>query len=130
MIGPKSPQPSPADERRAYEAMTVRDRNLCVRCGAYGVQRDHRQNRQSGNTVVSNLQGLCPACHQWKTENPAKAFRDGFSVPRWARPEVWPAWRCDVQSWVQYFDAPDASGAWWQELSADTARLLSDGQVG
>lgn len=130
MIGPKTPKPSPADEKRAYEQMTQRDQNRCVKCGAYGVQRDHRQNRQAGNTVVANLQGLCPDCHEWKTTNPADALRDGFSVPRWADWSFWPAWRVDVRSFVLYLDVPDSRGRWWAEITAATASLLTHGEVG
>ena len=130
VIGPKTPKPSPADERRAYQAMTERDHNRCVKCGAYGVERDHRQNRQTGNTVVSNLQGLCHEHHVWKTEHPAEALRQGFAVPRWAQWAFWPAWRADVGSWVIYFDAPDSRGRWWDEITAATASLLTHGEVG
>ena len=76
MIAPKTPKPTPAEERASYETVTIRDQGRCVRCGAYGtVERDHRQNRTAYNTVVSNLQLLggafsC-ACHKWKTEHPA-----------------------------------------------------------
>ncbi|MEQ6899255.1 HNH endonuclease signature motif containing protein [Microbacterium sp. KR10-403] len=130
MIGPKTPKPSPADEKRAYQQMTERDQNRCVRCGAHGVQRDHRQNRQTGNTVVANLQGLCPACHEWKTINPAEAMRDGYAVPRWADWSFWPAWRVDVRSFVLYLDVPDSQGRWWTEITAATASLLTHGEVG
>lgn len=129
MIGPKIPKPTAADEKRAYEAMTVRDDNRCVRCGVYGIERDHRQNRQAGNTVVSNLQGLCPPCHLWKTEHPSLALLEGFAVPRWARPEWWPAWRWDVHSWVVYFDVPDSQGRWWSEITETTADLLMRGEA-
>lgn len=127
MIGPKIPKPSPADEKRAYDSMTLRDQDRCVRCLKQGVQRDHRQNRQSGNTVVSNLQGLCPVCHQWKTENPTAAILEGFAVPRWADWEFWPAWREDVRSWVLYYDAPDSEGRWWSEITETVADMLMRG---
>lgn len=126
MIGPKTPKPSLADERRAYDAATERDQNRCVRCGAYGIERDHRQNRQAGNTVVCNLQGLCPPCHQWKTENPEAALRDGHAVPRWARPELWPGYRVGV-GWVIYYDRPDSKGRWWSEITETTADMLMRG---
>jgi hypothetical protein len=127
MIGPKKAKPTPADEGRAYEAMTERDQDRCVRCGKHGVQRDHRQNRQSGNTAVSNLQGLCPTCHQWKTENPTAAILEGFAVPRWADWSIWPAWREDVRSWVLYLDAPDSEGRWWSEITETVADMLMRG---
>lgn len=127
MIAPKIPKPTPAEEKRAYDSMTTRDQNRCTRCLAYGVQRDHRQNRQSGNTVVSNLQGLCLPCHQWKTENPSAAILEGFAVPRWADWGFWPAWREDVRSWVIYFDAPDSEGRWWSEITETVADMLMRG---
>lgn len=131
MIGPKKPRPSKADEKRAYEAATERDKGACVRCGWSGVtHRDHRQNRQPGNTVPSNLQLLCgphgdePGCHHWKTHHPTAALLEGFAVPSWARPEWWPAWREDIRSHVLYFDAPDGEGRWWTEITGSTAALL------
>lgn len=131
MIGPKSPRPSKAEQekldRQAYTDVTARD-PWCVRCGRPRVERDHRQNRsQGGKTVPSNLQGLCPICHRWKTENPAAAVLEGFAVPGWGRPEWWPAWRADVRSWVLYFDVPDSQGRWWTEITQATADLLMSG---
>ncbi|WP_369125303.1 HNH endonuclease [Cryobacterium sp. GrIS_2_6] len=83
----------------------------CVRCGAVGtVQRDHRQNRMRGNTVASNLQALCPRCHQFKSEHPMLATEEGWSVPRWGVPSSWPAQRmvCGPHGlhlvWVLYDD--------------------------
>lgn len=137
-IRPKTPKPTKAQEKAAYEAVTVRDGGKCVRCGWYGtVHRDHRQNRQQGNTVVSNLQLLCgphleggrmvEGCHAWAHANPTAAILEGFAVPRWARPEFWPAWRNDAQSWVIYFDAPDSRGRWWDEITESTADMLKNG---
>lgn len=126
MIGPKIPKPTPREEREAYAAATTRDQDRCVRCGEYGIQRDHRKNRsQGGLTVVSNLQGLCQPCHTWKTTNPAAAVLEGFAVPGWAHPETWPGYRIGV-GWVIYFDAP-VDGAWWREITETTADLLMSG---
>lgn len=129
MIGPKTPKPTPAEERRAYAAATERDENRCVRCGWVGnCQRDHRQNRQPGNTVLENLQLLCgprgdyAGCHVWKTENPTAAVLEGFAVPSYARPALWPGWRISI-GWVQYLDAP-VGGEWWRPLAESTAHLL------
>jgi hypothetical protein len=128
VIGPKIPKLTLAQTRTAYADVTARDMGRCVRCGAFGqVERDHRQNRDPWNTVVSNLQLLggpfgC-GCHQWKTENPAVAVEEGFAVPRWARPVLWPAWRHDA-GWVLYFDAPDVEGEWWQPVSLGNAEFL------
>lgn len=132
MIGPKAPRPSKADENRAYQTCTERDYECCVRCGFAGVtHRDHRQNRQAGNTVVSNLQLLCaphdglPGCHLWKTENPSAAVLEGFAVPSYARWERWPAWREDIRSWVLYLNEPNESdGLWWTVLNESTADML------
>lgn len=130
MIAPKTPKPSATDEKAAYDLATERDKERCVRCGAYGIQRDHRQNRQSGNTVITNLQGLCPTCHLWKTEHPEAAIAEGFAVPRWARPEWWPAYRWGI-GWVFYLTEADSFGRWWTEITESTATLLmTSGQVG
>lgn len=129
MIGPKEPKPTAREEREAYAAVTVRD-PWCVRCGAAGIQRDHRKNRsQGGLTVPSNLQGLCGSCHRFKTLNPAAAVLEGYAVPGWGRPEFWPAWRVDVGSWVVYFDVPDSRGRWWDEVTESTADLLMQGRT-
>lgn len=113
MIGPKRAKRSRADERDAYELVTIRDRGVCQRCrrDCGPIARDHRQNRQGGNTVVSNLQCLGLLCHTWKTEHPADALADGWAVPRWADPAEWPARRYTRTqfgslrpSWVLYGD--------------------------
>lgn len=95
MIAPKVAKPSKADEQTAYEIATLRDLDTCQRCrrNCGPSARDHRQNRQSGNTVASNLQVLGLTCHQWKTEHPKQALEDGWAVPSWASPAEWPARR-------------------------------------
>lgn len=135
MIGPKVAKPTAAEERQAYDTATERDSGRCVRCGCYGtMHRDHRQNRsQGGLTVVSNLQLLCgphgndEGCHKWATEHPESALVDGFAVPGFARPELWPAWRFDVRSWVIYYDRADSHGRWWSKITESTARMLMNG---
>ena len=131
MIGPKSVAPPAADERRAYALVTDRDAELCQRCHRGGAtQRDHRNNRsQGGRTVASNLHLLCAECHLWKTDHPVDAVHDGWGVPGWADPHVFPArrWlRTDVgtlrQAWVLY----DDEGS-WREISADQARRRQEG---
>lgn len=117
------------EEVQAYADATTRDKDTCVRCGRGGVMdRDHRQNRDSFNTVVSNLQllGSDFGCghHRWKTEHPEEATRQGFSVPRWAVDHrEWPAYRYGV-GWVLYFDEPDDRGDWWLSISAAEARAI------
>lgn len=134
MIGPRIPKLTPAEEKVAYAAATARDKGMCVRCGAGGdVERDHRQNRDSWNTVLTNLQLLGGAfgcgCHRWKTENPERAIAEGFAVPRWARPEWWPAYRFGV-GWVIYLSETDSKGRPWTEITESTAtRLMTSGQV-
>jgi hypothetical protein len=110
---------SKADEANAYELASLRDGGVCVRCRRshpiFGVNRDHRQNRQGNNTVVSNLQLLCGSgttgCHGWKTENAREANASGWGCPRWANPAEWPARRWLVGphrvlelAWVLYDD--------------------------
>lgn len=87
-----------AATRTAYRLVTARDAGRCVRCGAnWRIQRDHRKNRsQGGPTACSNLQLLCSACHQWKTEHPAQATRTGYAVPGYVRAtDEWPARRLE-----------------------------------
>ena len=95
MIAPKTPKPTAAEEKRAYALVTERDGNTCQRClrDCGPIARDHRQNRQPGNTTVANLQLLGLRCHQWKTEHPKKAVAEGWAVPGYADPLVWPARR-------------------------------------
>jgi len=127
MIGPKTPKPSKAEEREAYRIVTERD-PVCVWCEARGIQRDHRKNRsQGGLTTPSNLQGLCLACHQIKTEHPAIALTVGLSVPSYARPELWPALRLKAGR-VRFVLYDDEGG--FEPITAATARLLTEGQVG
>lgn len=133
MIAPKRPKLTPAEEKHAYATVTERDQGRCVRCGRFGdVERDHRQNRDPFNTVVCNLQLLGGAfgcgCHQWKTENPTAATLEGFAVPRFGRPELWPGFRVDV-GWVIYYDRPDSKGRWWSEITETTADMLMRGRA-
>jgi len=121
VIGPKVPRPSKAQERAAYQAATTRDDDRCVRCGVFGVQRDHRKNRsQGGLTVPENIQCLCPDCHLFKTLSPAAAVLEGFAVPGWAHPELWPAYRHNT-GWVIY------EGTGFRVITETTADLLMGG---
>lgn len=127
----KRPKLSRKQEQDAYKTVTARDLGQCQRCGRFGpTDRDHRQNRDAWNTTVANLQLLGSAfgcgCHIWKTENPAQAIEAGFSVPRWATPAEWPAWRWQV-GWVLYYDAP-INGAWWKPITEEQARALMEGE--
>lgn len=134
MITPKTAKPSKADEADAYELATLRDGDACLfrawDClGA--AQRDHRQNRRPGNTVVSNIQLLCVTHHQWKTEHPEEAIRDGWAVPSWPTvvPAEWPARRrmrgrygVYVDVWVLY-----ANDGTWRQISDEEARKRMEG---
>lgn len=128
MIGPKEPKQTKADERRARAALKERDQGTCVRCGGPGTNWDHRKNRsQGGRWAASNGQTLCGSgttgCHGFVTQNPINAVFEGFAVPGYAHPELWPAWRINV-GWVIYFDAPDDDGNWWQTISESTAEFI------
>lgn len=138
MILPKTPKPSKADERDAYELATLRDDNTCQRCrrNCGPVARDHRQNRQPGNTILVNLQCLGLQCHIWKTEHPKEALAEGWAVPSWADPHEWPARRWLKSSlgtlrlgWVLYRDTPDADGRLWDEITVEEAVRRMEGRV-
>lgn len=112
MIQPKTEKPSAKAEQLAYETCTRRDNNRCVRCGSHvNPQRDHRRNRQPGNTVASNLQLLCgpsatgEGCHAWKTGHPTDAVHEGYAVPSSIHdPAEYPAHRLEFGQhlWVLY----------------------------
>lgn len=127
MIGQRPVKLTPKQEKDAYRIVTERDGDRCQRCGRFGrVERDHRQGRNAYNTVPSNLQCLGAAiggcgCHKWITEHPEDAIAEGFTVPRWARPELWPAYRFGV-GWVIY----DDDGG-WREISQATADFIMNG---
>lgn len=96
MIGPKVAPPTHTEEGAAYELATLRDLNVCVRCGrdCGPIARDHRRNRsQRGRTVVENLQLLGLGCHDWKGANPCDANALGWGCPGWANPAEYPARR-------------------------------------
>lgn len=100
MIGPKTPPPTPREEKEAYELVMVRDEGVCQKCRRHGqtINRDHRKDRSTGGlTVVENLQLLCGSgttgCHGWKSSHPDDANREGWGVPGWADPLTYPARR-------------------------------------
>jgi hypothetical protein len=131
MIGPKVEKQTAAEEKRAYEIATRRDRAVCQRCRRVGrvAQRDHRRNRsQGGLTTAANLQLLCVECHAWKGANPREAVAEGWAVPGWADPLVWPARRwVDAglgilkRVWVLY----DDRGGWAQITDEEAARRMT-----
>lgn len=135
----KRPKLTTAEEKWAYtvahkrDGGTGRNRGICQKCRAFGVvQMDHRQGRLPGNTVPSNLQALCPADHQWKTDNPEDAVAEGYAVLRHTimAPSEWPAHRwvvdpdgTDRLAWVLYLDAPE-NDQWWREIADIEAYYL------
>lgn len=125
MIGQRVVKLTKAQEREAYRLVTVRDEGRCQRClrNCGGVQRDHRQNRQRGNTVLENLQLLGAGCHGWKSDHPWQALSEGWAVPRWADFAGWPAARwikTEIgtvrKAWVLYFPQ-EIAGEWWREIT-------------
>lgn len=132
MIRPKEPKPTAREERQAYRIATTRDSDTCQRClrDCGATARDHRQNRQAGNTRASNLQVLGLRCHQWKTEHPKDALADGWACPSWALPGEWPARRwiragpVHRAAWVLY----DDDGDWFEITDHDAARRMEGGR--
>lgn len=139
MIGPKLTKPSKADERDAYELATLRDNDTCQRCkrncGMGITSRDHRKGRGVGGlTTPANLQVLggtgTTGCHGWKGSHPATAMAEGWSVPGWADPLVWPArrWvkaRTGLRlAWVLY-----RNDGRWDEISDEEAARRMEGLV-
>lgn len=140
MIRPKIAKLTKAQETAAYDMATRRDNLGCVLCGRLdNLQRDHRQNRDTHNTVVENLQLLCLWHHIWKSEHPDAANRNGYGVPRWANPLDYPARRwitTDVgtrrRAWILYcrdidlFSYPKG----YREITADEAQGRMAGLFG
>ena len=125
MIGPKRVKQTKADRMDSYELCVLRDLSTCQMCHKPGlVQMDHRQNRDKFNTVTSNLQALCMACHQRKTENPAWGYLTGWGVPRWADPSAWAVPRMVAGQWVQVL-LDDVGG--WVVVTEQEARKSRDG---
>lgn len=102
MIGQRPVKQTPAEERRAYQAVTLRDQDTCQRClrncGGGVTSRHHRKNRsQGGRTLPSNLVVLggtgTTGCHGIITESPQLARAEGFTVPSWGDPAEFPVRR-------------------------------------
>jgi hypothetical protein len=92
MIGPKTPQPSKADERQAYVRAKVRSFGLCEICGVrQATELHHRQYRsRGGRHEVANLLHVCgwgnhTGCHG-KGHNPG-AHENGWAVASGLNPE-------------------------------------------
>lgn len=109
--------------RFAYQLATQRDDDTCQRCRRYcgGVQRHHRQPRDKFNTTPANLILLGLKCHQYVTEHPEEAIREGWAMPRYTEltPEEWPARRWLTThlgtmrlSWVLLFNEAQGGRLW------------------
>lgn len=145
MITPKTPKQTHADEVDARELVNLRDGGVCVKCGRvdplFGVNFDHRKNRsQGGLWSASNGQLMCGSgtvgCHGWATQHPAEAVAEGWAVPSWADPLVWPARRWLKSSfgtvrlaWVLYRNTPGPDGQLWDEISDGEAVRRMEGTV-
>ncbi|WP_422865807.1 HNH endonuclease [Corynebacterium phoceense] len=54
--------------RRTRQIVFARDGHTCAKCGAYGNEVDHIDNRRGpGYDSLENLQVLCTPCHKAKT---------------------------------------------------------------
>ena len=140
-ILPKTKRPTAREERDAYELATDRDNDTCQRClrdcGMGVTSRDHRKGRGVGGlTTVANLQVLggtgTTGCHGWATTHPKEALEDGWAVPSWADPLVWPArrWYLDNHNalkvrWCLY---DNKGGVHWI-TDEEAARRMNDGTV-
>lgn len=99
----------------------TRDNNRCIRCNTPSRMVVARKN--GGPRTVTNMQTLCPRCREWRTQNPADAYTDGYLIPTYGSDNTWPGHRVGV-GWVVYYDTADEHGDWWQTVSEDTAALL------
>jgi hypothetical protein len=74
------------------ELLRLRSQGVCELCGAdQATNFHHRKNRsQGGGNELSNAMHLCGSgttgCHGHVTENPALAYRFGWSVKSFADP--------------------------------------------
>ena len=71
------------DYAKAREAVWQRERGMCAVCGGGLHQVHHRQGR--GGKIphrLSNVIGLCMACHNSAHANPSAAYAQGRMVPR------------------------------------------------
>lgn len=87
MIGPKVAKPTPAESRRAYEAVHERSFGLCEGCGERRATEIHHRLYRSrgGRDEVTNLLDLCgwgnhTGCHGEAHTLPERQI-DGWSVP-------------------------------------------------
>lgn len=62
------------------EALKVRDRGQCLRCGMAGTDWHHRKRRREGGHGPGNGATLCGLDHRWVHANPLEARDLGFIV--------------------------------------------------
>lgn len=86
------------------ETLTRRSGGVCEICGsARATNWHHRKNRsQGGKDTIANALHLCGSgttgCHGRVTENPAEAYKHGWSVRSGFDPAETPVYR--LRSWV------------------------------
>lgn len=70
------------NEKPCRSVVTDRSDRVCEKCGLeHAREKHHRKNRsQGGDWEPSNILDLCPGCHKWITEHPARAYINGWSV--------------------------------------------------
>lgn len=71
-----------ADEKQARQAVYLRSKGVCERCGkAPSNQWHHRINRsQGGPWTAANGMHLCTRCHAYITEHPKVSYQMGWSI--------------------------------------------------
>ena len=92
MIGPKVAKPTPAESRRAYEAVRERSGGVCEGCGEAPASDVHHRlfRSRGGRDEVTNLLHLCgwgnhTGCHGEAHTDPERQT-DGWSVPSGEKP--------------------------------------------
>lgn len=88
-------------------AIDLREQQKCARCGtaiwANGSRHHRKYRSRRGEDTTHNLILLCGSgtqgCHGWAHSNITDATREGYSVPSWADPAIWPI-RLFLFGWV------------------------------
>lgn len=114
---------------KVRDIILQRSGGRCEGCGEYQpVQIHHRLYKsRGGRGTVPNGLALCGlgntgGCHG--IAHTGEGMELGWAIPSGSRPELWPAWR-PGQELVLY----DDEGG-FEPITAATARLLTEGQVG
>lgn len=86
MIGPKTPKPTPAESRRAYELVADRSFGLCEVCGLMQATETHHRLHKShgGRDMAENLLRVCgwgnhTGCHG-KAHSDPQRYVNGWAV--------------------------------------------------